>query len=36
VIRSHGSEVELGGFLNEEERRRLAGELQQAINDVDK
>ena len=36
VIRSHGSEVELGGFLNEEERQRLAGELQQAINDVDK
>ncbi len=36
VIRSLGSEVELGGFLNEEERRRLAGELQQAINDVDK
>ncbi len=36
VIRSHGSEVELGGFLNEEERRRLAGELQKAINDADK
>ena len=34
VIRSHGKEVELGGFLNEEERERLAGELQQAINDV--
>ncbi len=36
VIRSHGSEVELGRFLNEDERQRLAGELQQAINDVDK
>jgi uncharacterized membrane protein len=25
--------VELGGFLNDEERQRLAGELQQALND---
>ncbi len=33
VIRSHGREVELGGFLNDEERQRLAGELQQALND---
>ena len=34
VLRSHGKEVELGGFLNEQERRRLAGELRQAIRDV--
>jgi len=34
VIRSHGKEVELGGFLNEEERELLAGELQLAINDA--
>lgn len=33
VIRSHGNEVELGGFLNEDERRQLAGELRDAIND---
>lgn len=33
VLRSHGQEVELGGFLNEQERRRLAGELQHAIHD---
>ena len=33
VIRSHGREVELGGFLNEEERRQLAGELRDAIAD---
>jgi len=33
VIRSHGKEVELGGFLNEDERRQLAGELRDAIND---
>jgi uncharacterized membrane protein len=33
VIRSHGKEVELGGFLNEDERRRLAGELRHAIRD---
>jgi uncharacterized membrane protein len=34
VLRSHGKEVELGGFLTEPERRRLAGELHQAIRDV--
>ena len=33
VIRSHGKEVELGGFLNEDERRQLAGELRTAIRD---
>ena len=33
VIRSHGKEVELGGFLNEDERRQLAGELRSAIGD---
>ena len=33
VIRSHGKEVELGGFLNDQERRQLAGELQHAIHD---
>ena len=33
VIRSHGKEVELGGFLNEQEREHLAAELQQAIDD---
>ena len=33
VIRSHGKEVELGGFLNEDERRQLAGELRHAIRD---
>ena len=31
VIRSHGRAVELGGFLNEQERLQLAGELQRAI-----
>jgi uncharacterized membrane protein len=31
VIRSHGRAVELGGFLNEQERRQLAGELERAI-----
>lgn len=36
VIRSHGKEVELGGFLSEEERQRLAGELRQALNDGEK
>ncbi len=36
VIRSHGREVELGGFLNDDERQHLAGELQQAIDGVDK
>jgi uncharacterized membrane protein len=33
VIRPHGREVELGGFLNEDERRQLAGELRDAIAD---
>ncbi len=33
VIRSHGKAVELGKFLNEQERRRLAGQLQRAIRD---
>jgi uncharacterized membrane protein len=31
VIRSHGKAVELGGFLNEQERRQLAEKLQRAI-----
>ena len=31
VLRSHGTDVELGGFLNEDERRRLAGELRSAL-----
>ena len=31
VLRSHGNDVELGGFLNEDERRQLAGELRLAI-----
>ena len=31
VIRSHGREVQLGGFLNEDERQQLAGELRRAI-----
>ena len=31
VLRSHGHDVELGGFLNEDERRQLAGELRLAI-----
>jgi uncharacterized membrane protein len=31
VIRSHGKAVELGGFLNEDERRQLADKLQRAI-----
>lgn len=31
VIRSHGQQVELGAFLNEWERRALAGDLRQAI-----
>lgn len=31
VICSHGRQVELGGFLNEDERRRLASELRRAI-----
>lgn len=33
VIRSHGREVELGGFLNEEERQQLFAELRHALND---
>ena len=33
VIRSHGKEVELGVFLNDQEREHLAAALQQAIND---
>ena len=33
VIRSHGKAVELGGFLNEQERQQLAGKLQRAIRD---
>jgi uncharacterized membrane protein len=35
VIRSHGKAVELGGFLNEEERRQLAGQLQRAIREYE-
>lgn len=31
VIRSHGKAVELGGFLNEQERLQLADKLQRAI-----
>lgn len=31
VIGSHGKAVELGGFLNEDERRQLAEKLQRAI-----
>ena len=31
VIRSHGKEVQLGSFLNEDERQRLAEELRLAI-----
>ena len=31
VIRSHGKEVQLGSFLNEDERRRLAVELRRAV-----
>ncbi len=33
VIRSRGKEVELGSFLNEDERRQLAGELRHAIHE---
>lgn len=33
VIRSHGNEVELGAFLNEDERLQLAGTLRDVIND---
>ena len=35
VIRSHGKAVELGGFLNEEERHQLAGKLQRAIREYE-
>ena len=31
VISSHGREIELGGFLNEQERRHLADELRDAL-----
>ncbi len=31
VLRSHGKVVELGGFLNEQEREQLAGQLQRAM-----
>ena len=31
VIRSHGKEVQLGSFLNEDERERLAVELRRAV-----
>ena len=31
VIRSHGKQVDLGGFLSEDERRALAGQLEKAI-----
>jgi uncharacterized membrane protein len=31
LIRSHGREVEVGGFLNEQERRGLAAQLQAAM-----
>ena len=31
LIRSHGREVEVGGFLNEQERRRLAAQLRYAL-----
>jgi uncharacterized membrane protein len=31
VLRSHGKAVELGGFLNEQEREELAGQLRRAI-----
>ncbi len=31
VIRSHGREVGIGDFLNEDERARLAGDLKRAI-----
>jgi uncharacterized membrane protein len=33
VIAYLGRQVEIGKFLNEEERRKLAGELQQAVRD---
>ena len=31
VLRSHGKALELGGFLNEQERQQLAGQLRRAI-----
>lgn len=31
LIRSHGQSIEVGGFLNEEERRRLAEELVKSL-----
>lgn len=31
VIRSHGKELQLGSFLNEDERQRLATELRRAV-----
>lgn len=31
VLRSHGKALELGGFLNDQERQQLAGQLQRAI-----
>ena len=36
VIRSHGKALELGGFLNEEERHLLADELQRAIREYER
>ena len=34
LIRSHGQSVEVGGFLNEEERHRLADELVKSLAEV--
>jgi uncharacterized membrane protein len=31
VLRCHGKAVEVGGFLNEQERKQLAGQLRRAI-----
>ena len=31
LLRSHGSEIEVGEFLNERERRQLAGDLRRVI-----
>ena len=31
LLRSHGCEIEVGEYLNEEERRQLAGDLRRAI-----
>ena len=33
LLRSHGTEIEVGGFLNEQERQHLAGDLQRVILD---